>query len=171
MTDAEKIEKLKAYYKDRTDPTARDVLDSFASKSRWRNASLVHRIVQETGLAEQSVRSFLKDKLQDELELGVLKKGGASGKPCFVWDAKKGYSLILVGKAAKGASKSLREIEDDDAGSDDLDDWDWLQESLKLSNGRQLKIEFPSDLTEKEFDYFSTWFRMITFDQSGCDPE
>jgi hypothetical protein len=38
-----------------------------------------------------------------------------------------------------------------------------VQKSLELANQRVFKAEYPSDLTEREFDHFTAWFKMVVF--------
>lgn len=38
-----------------------------------------------------------------------------------------------------------------------------IQRSLELAKQRAFKAEFPSDLTEQEFDHFTAWFKMVVF--------
>lgn len=164
MKDDEKIERLREYYASRTDGVARKVLDSFAKKVNWRSSSLVHRIVQETQLSEREVRSFLKDKLQDELELGKYKKGAQGYKSRFEWavEAPCEYSLVSVGLAAQGKSTSLHGDADAPLSEDD-DEGDIIEESIKIGRDRFFKAEFPNDLTPREFDHFVASFKVIYF--------
>ena len=159
MDMTEKIEKLREYYEKED---YRKILDSFAGKSRWRSTSLVHRIAQETLLPERVVRSFLKDKLETELELGFYTKGAQGYKSRFAWDVETGYSLIRVGQAAKGLSDTLYGG-DDEVISPEEEEGGVVQKSLELANQREFKAEFPSDLTEREFDHFTAWFKMVVF--------
>lgn len=162
MEMAQKIEKLREYYGNRVDDSARKILDSFAGKSRWRSTSLVHRIAQETQLSERVIRGFLKDKLETELELGWYKKGAQGYKSRFIWDVETGYSLISVGLAAKSQSETLYGGDDEVISQED-EEGGVVQKSLELANSREFKAEFPSDLTEREFDHFTAWFKMVVF--------
>lgn len=160
MDEKEIIEKLRFCYGSRSDDAPRKILDSFASKTNWRSESLVHRISQETQLSERIVRGFLKEKLEEELELGRYKKGAQGYKSRFIWGGD--YSLVNVGRAAQGKSDTL-EGSADDVQSEEDEDGEMIEEIVKIGRDRFFKSEFPNDLTPKEFDHFVASFKVIYF--------
>ena len=157
MNDDEKIQRLRRYYDSQSDTVARRVLDSLACKKNWRSFSLVHRVAQETQLSESEVTSFFKKKLEEELDIGVWKKGTKDSKSRFEWkvDEPFEYSLVSVGLAAQGKSNTLlfsgsqpvsEDGEEDEAGT--------LEIAVPLPRGRSFKATFPRDLTQEEFENF-----------------
>ena len=92
--------------------------------------------------------------------MGVVKK--SAGKLGFQWDLEKWYSVALVGQAAQGVESRLSQFDSDDDATEITSEAGG-KKRLELANGRQISVDFPSDLTETEFDYFTSWFKMVVF--------
>jgi hypothetical protein len=163
MNDKDKLLKLREIYSQPLNDVARKVLDYFANKTNWCRESFVHRICQETQLSDRAVRAFLKEKLEEELELGHFRKGAQGYKSRFIWDLDAGYSLVQVGLAAQGKSDTLLGDAADLISESDEEDYLTDEELVKIGKDRFFKAVFPRDLTEKEFEHFIAHMKLIHF--------
>ena len=168
----DKLAQIRALY--RTDRTIKTLFDWAASRDRDAKETSVDRLVEKLQVAKPQAIKVCK-QLHD-VGCGRLMYGRRGAKTRMRWF----YSLRSLGKAAKGDTSQLEEI------NDELDDDDGsagpvieakagedtagkgpserIEHRFALRPSISITISLPEDLTRKEAERFAAFIQSLPFE-------
>lgn len=160
------LKAIKALYS--ADPTAKSVLDEFASRQRNQQKTKLDQLLLRLGNAGKAApRAEVINVLRKLDEYGCGKFiAGRKGHPTrFEWQ----YDLVSVGKAAAGGTQSIEEIQpvdDDEDGDGEVmpTPEGAIEHKYQLRADWQVEITLPADLTTREAARLSEFIKTLPFD-------
>ncbi len=160
------VRALKSLYL--TDPTAKFVLDEFASRRRnQQKTKLDQLLLRLSNAGKAAARTDVIDVLRklDEYGCGRFVTGRKGHPTRFEWQ----YDLVSVGKAAAGGTQDVEQIqpvEDDENGDEDATDAPEgsIEHKYQLRPNWQIDLVLPSDLTAREAARLSEFIKTLPFD-------
>jgi hypothetical protein len=151
-------------------PTAKAVLDEFASRQRNQQTTKLDQLLLRLSNAGVSVGKTDVVKVLRYMsiwEFGTFWIGRKGHPTRFEWK----YDLVSVGKAAAGGTQSLEEIPrtaDQDNGDDEVAakriPEGAIQHTFQLRPNWQVELTLPTDLSAKEAGRLSDFIKTLPFD-------
>jgi hypothetical protein len=147
----------------------RAICDHMAARDRNQTETKLRRILRHlTNDGVDLRRSEVIAAFRELEETGCGKYvEGRHGWPSrFVWDVKS----LGVSAAARG-TQPIEATPEDDAGTEDSDEAEFIEHSFVLRPDLTISVELPTDLTETEAARLAAFIQSLPFEQVGYKAE